>query len=533
MKKHHIPHQQTGYFSQFITDYLNNASNTQPFIKYPFQLEAIETMLPKIKAQGYPRAIVAATFQRQYQHIKATPFDAVQQNISALTQPNTFTVVTGHQTNLFTGPLYFFYKIISAINLAEQLNKTHPNEHFVPVYWMGSEDHDFEEINHTYIFGQKITWEQAQKGATGRLATQTLAPVLEQLKTLLGDGKNATTLLQLLEKAYLEQNTLGNATQYLVNELFGQYGLLVLDQDDNALKQHFTPIIQEELTHFHSHTLVQQTNQALIKSGYPTQAYTRPINFFYLTDDFRQRIEFDEKTQTYAVVNTALKFSQAELAQTIKQFPERFSPNVILRPLYQQSLLPCVAYVGGGGELAYWMQLKKVFTHYKVHYPMLVLRNSVLWIDRNSAKKIDKLALSIPDLFKDKTDLIAQYVQKNTQQTLDLTSEKEQLQAILTLILEKAKAIDATLEQSAKGEIVKMTKSIATLENKLLRAEKRKFDTSIQQINGLIDRLFPQNSLQERKDNFIPFYLKYGADFIALLKKELQPFEKTFLVLIE
>jgi uncharacterized protein YllA (UPF0747 family) len=209
------------------------------------------------------------------------------------------------------------------------------------------------------------------------------------------------------------------------------------------------------------------------------------------------------------------------------------SPNVILRPTYQQTILPNIAYIGGGGELAYWLQQKTTIEAYGANYPVLMLRNSVLWIDKVTWQKCEKLGLSIEDLFSDAQNLATEYVNKHSQNTLDLSEQSQLLQTAFEQILAKALQIDPTLQATVMGEMTKLTKSIETLEQKLLRSEKRKYETATSQIQTIKDKLFPNQSLQERYDNFIPYYLRHGKTFIATLLQHLNPLDTRFLVLIE
>ncbi|MGB1205537.1 MAG: bacillithiol biosynthesis cysteine-adding enzyme BshC [Chitinophagales bacterium] len=531
MTSSYLSHKETGFFSKMMLDYLSENENLKPFYQYDVEIESFAKIIAaKQKNNICNRAVLADVLQKQYAHLAKNPL--VEQNIQLLADEKTFVIVTGHQTNLFTGHLYFFYKIVSCINLCKQLKAFYPAYNFVPIYWMGSEDHDFEEINHVHLFRKTLTWQQQQKGATGRINTATLQSLFEELKPLLGDSENAKKLYDLLEAAYLKQENLGKATQYLVNELFGKYGLVILDQDSKILKSVFSEKIKEELLQQTAFEAVNQTNKALEKADYHQQAYIRNINYFYLTDTLRERIEFDGE-DTYRILNTDLKFSQAEILAELEKYPERFSPNVILRPLYQQFVLPCLAYIGGGGETAYWLQLKAMFEAFEVPFPMLILRNSVLWIDKNATKKMKQIGLTKKDLFRNTEKLVVEYVQANSDFKLDLFAQKKQLKDTFEEILEKALQIDGGLRSSVVGEMTKLNKSIERLETKLLRAEKRKFETATQQIRNIKSRLFPNESLQERHDNFIPFYLKYGDGFAAHLIEYLEPLRKSFLILSE
>ena len=179
---------------------------------------------------------------------------------------------------LFTGPLYFIYKIITTINLSEQLKSEYPEYNFVPIYWMASEDHDFDEVNHIHLFGKTLKWNQDQKGAVGAISTKSMQSLFNQLKPILGDSKNAEDLYRLLSDSYLKNKDLASATRHLVNSLFSKYGLVVLDADSPNLKKEAIPLIKRDVLEQSNYPLIQNTNQGLGE----VQAYVRPINFFYL-----------------------------------------------------------------------------------------------------------------------------------------------------------------------------------------------------------------------------------------------------------
>jgi len=198
-----------------------------------------------LSVQAESRTTLVNSLNKQYQGILVSK--ATQKNIDSLSQENTFTITTGHQLNLFTGPLYFLYKIFSVINLAEKLNKKHLKHHFVPVYWMATEDHDFDEINYFNYKGKKVQWSRDASGGVGELDTKGLDEVFESYSNQLGHGKNAEFLRDLFKKAYLEHDNLAEATQYLANALFKDYGLVIIDANSRDLKRLLIPYIEKEL----------------------------------------------------------------------------------------------------------------------------------------------------------------------------------------------------------------------------------------------------------------------------------------------
>jgi bacillithiol biosynthesis cysteine-adding enzyme BshC len=438
-------------------------------------------------------------------------------------------VTTGHQLCLFTGPLYFIYKIASTINLCKALKTNFPEKDFVPVYWMASEDHDFEEINHAFAFGKKVMWNSTQKGAVGEFSTEGLQEVITELKTILGDNEKSNELIQLFEKAYTNHSNLADATRYLVNELFGEYGIVILDGNDSNLKQLFKDEFKKDIFENTSVQLVNKTIDKL-KVNYSAQVTPRDINVFYKEKGLRERIE--KQGSHYAVLNTDITFTEQELNNIIETTPEKLSPNVVLRPLYQQKILPNIAYVGGPGEIAYWLEYKTLFEVYEIHLPILMPRNFVMFIDKGTQNKIQKLNLTIEDVFKDGEELVKAFI-KTQHDDINLEAAKTQLTSIYASVLETVSAIDKTLVGTTEAEKQKSINGIATIEQKINRALKQKSETDINQIWAIKEKLFPKNTPQERYDNFSMYYTKFGKEFIANLMNELtydlEKFEYTIL----
>ncbi|MEP5912547.1 MAG: bacillithiol biosynthesis cysteine-adding enzyme BshC, partial [Flavobacteriaceae bacterium] len=353
-----IPFKDTGFFSKLICDYLDQGKDLEPYFNRFPTLENFKHQL-KEKEANFPashRPILVKALKKQYQDFTVT--EATESNISLLEYNNAFTVVTGHQLNLFTGPLYFLYKIISTINLTAQLKQKHPEYEFVPVYWMATEDHDFDEINYFNFKGQKVQWNKEVSGAVGQLKTNGLDEVFQIFATELGNTANANELKNLFQKAYLKHANLSDATRFLANELFGTHGLVIIDGDDVELKKLLVPFAQQDIFENTPFQKVSETIKELSKvsSDYAIQVNPREINYFYLVEGIRERIV--EKDGNFHINNTEIMFSADELKAELNNHPERFSPNVIARPLYQEVILPNLCYIGGGGELAYWLELK-------------------------------------------------------------------------------------------------------------------------------------------------------------------------------
>ncbi|MXV17000.1 bacillithiol biosynthesis cysteine-adding enzyme BshC [Hufsiella ginkgonis] len=531
MKSSCIDYRSTGSFSPAVIRYLNRDEKLEPFQAYPPTLAGLKAAAENRNFTG-DRELLAKVLLEQYEKVAAAGRPAgekVLANIRSLANENTFTVTTGHQLNIFTGPLYFIFKIVTAINLANQLKKADPGKHFVPVYWMATEDHDFAEINHTYVDGQLLSWETGAKGATGRMNTATMAGTLKSYTGMLGLSGHAADLAKLVTDAYTRNENLADATRYLVNALFGDYGLVVIDADDTRLKKRFAPVIAQDIFEQNSYRQITASSEALQQTGFQTQVNAREINFFYLADGLRERLVLENGT--YYVLNSDVRFTPEELRHEISAHPERFSPNVILRPLYQEMILPNIAYVGGGAEIVYWLQLKKNFDFYDTRFPVLILRNSAMLADEEMAIKLTRLDLCFEDLFTNPVLLEKEWVRKHTKNDLSLTGEWAELEAVFEKISFRAAKVDPTLAPSAQAVKARLGRAIQNLEKKLVKAEKRNNHTALSQIAAIREKLFPQGGLQERKANFAPFYVKHGPELISELVKHLEPLDFKFTIL--
>lgn len=524
-----LPFEEIPQFSGRDKAYTLQDQRLAPFYKYPASLDSFSRVIEDKSRENCPRELLVRVLRQQYSELERTP--AIEQNIESLLKSSTFTVVTAHQPALFTGPLYFIYKIVSTIRLARAVSAANPSAHVVPVMISGGEDHDFDEINHAHLFGKKLVWENEETGSVGRMRTASLLPLLDELLQLLGESGAAQALREKLEGAFRRFESYGHAMQAFVSSLFKDQGLLVLNMDHPELKRHFIPHMRRELLERPSQALVAQTQAELESLGFSAQAFARPVNLFYLSEGIRERIEGEDGI--YKVVNTDLSFTEAALLEELEAHPERFSPNVVMRPLYQESVLPNLAYVGGGGELAYWLERKRQFEHFGVNFPMLVRRNSVVWVDGNSAKRMDKLGLDLRALLGDTEELVKAWVHEKSEQELSLSAEKQALARIFEGIVQKAEATDPTLAGAAKAEEAKQIKSLEQLEARLVRAQKQRFETELNQLRGLKEKLFPGNGLQERHDNFIPYYLRHGDAFFDVLLNNLDPLATDLIIIQE
>ena len=523
----HIPFSSTHVFSKLINDYLEGKDNAIDFVQYAPNVEGYMAAIEGRKKHPINRALLFDVLTKQYNNLPQEK--AVQDQLALLKNDSTFVVTTAHQPNLFTGPLYFFYKIIHAIQLATSLKATFPEYDFVPVYYMGSEDADLDEVGAFNLDQKKCQWVTKQTGAIGRMQVDdNLLKLVQQLENywaVLPQGENA---LEILKDAYQKGKTISEATLFFVHAFFGAKGLLVLQPDDAALKASFIPVMEKELLTGFSHEAIQPTIAALSKD-YHVQSEGRSINLFYLNNSIRGRIE--KQGEQYIVVDTALKFSQSQIIAELHQYPERFSPNVILRGVYQETILPGVVFVGGGGELAYWMELKNVFQQVGVHYPLLQLRNSFLLMSHKQSEQWAAMQFEEQDLFKSILDLEIAYVKNHASQALDLQEQINHLTTLYATIKNEVVKVDPTLGTHTENLTQQAKAKLLALEKKMVRAERRKQTVAIQRIHRIKKELFPQDNLQEREEHFSKWVGQYGLSWIDTMMEHSKGLESKFSII--
>lgn len=509
---------ETRQFSSFFLDYLNHKPELQPFYLAPVSLDGFKGKIEGSYYSTEKRKNLVAILEEQYHEIATLP--AVKDNIDALGLTSSYTITTGHQLNIFTGPLYFIYKIATAINLARRLTKEFPDKQFVPVYWMASEDHDFEEINNFLLFGKTFTWNTSQTGAVGRFHLAGIEEIINEI----------TDLPHVFVDAYRQQSNLANATRFFVNEIFGKYGLVVMDGDSRRAKRCFANIALEELRHQSSVRIVGATNEALEALGYKPQVHVRPINLFYLHENLRQRIV--KENDVFKVLETEITFTDLEIENEVANYPERFSPNVILRPLYQEAILPNIAYIGGPAEIIYWLQLKALFDYHKLPFPLLVPRNFAMYVPKSIQSKLDKLQITVDDMFLE-DDVLKKKVLKNFgTEVVDLGGYRNKINELFQELEKIGTGVDKSLEGYVQAEASKAGKLIDEIEKKFKKAEERKNEDHLRQMTNVKSKLFPGGGLQERSENFLNYAIN-DPSFVDTIVDSLDPLDTRFQIIIE
>lgn len=503
-----IPFAQTGLFAPIFLDLISEKSALKPFYHRSPSLAAFWEQIREKQREQFPRKDLVSVLEAQYAHLPEPPHG----QIASLGDERTFTVTTGHQLNIYGGPLYFMYKIMTVIRLAEQLKAAYPDYHFVPVYWMATEDHDFEEISTVNVFGTTYRWEAEQAGGpVGKMPPTGLESLLESVNGL----------PDFVPDAYRQAPTLADAVRRYVHAIFGEYGLLCLDADEPLLKKHFATVMERELLDTFSATPVREADTALEALGYHSQIHARDINLFYLGEGLRKRIVKEDGK--YHILDTDWVFDTAEIKELVHEKPENFSPNVVLRPLYQEMILPNLSYTGGPAEMAYWLQLKGLFEEAKVTYPILLPRNFAMIVRGGQRKKLEKLELKDEDLFKTADALKEAYISSWGKET-SLDQARNIFQSLQKELENHAKQIDSSLIGWIGSEMSKTAKSIDHIEKRLRKAEEKSHETVLKQIEALKYKLFPNGIAQERHDNFLEYYIN-TPNFIPKMMELFDPFD--------
>lgn len=496
-------------------------------IGLPFSIEAFKKQI-QLKQNNFPkekRKLLQSYFEVQYKNIDLS--DAIKDNIKRVSEENTFTITTGQQLTLFGGPAFFFYKIIHCISLSIKLKEYYPEFNFIPVFWLASEDHDKEEIAETTIFNQKFYWENEFTGATGEFP---LDDNIQEIKTSIIDffsNNEDCDIISHLKK--FSGVTLSEAFIHFLTSIFKDYGLLVLDANSTILKKELSFVLENEINNFSTFKHVSETNTRLLSQGIKPQAKIKEVNFFKLSKNQRLKINFsDEK---FFIANKEI--SKDALLSEIQNNPESFSPNVFIRPLYQEIILPNLAYIGGPGELSYWIQLKSNFDFYKIPYPLLVNRQSIFIIDPSTMNKMKNLSFTLIDFINTSYDELKKNYLDKTQEYKNINWDESdsQLQIVLASLKDLYENSAPEICNFLESEWKNIEKSIDKVKNKLHKQVANKHELSIKQINQIKSKLFPNAIPQERFYHFFTYCPDGSLKLLHELIQEIDPFSTDILVI--
>ncbi|WP_326981905.1 bacillithiol biosynthesis cysteine-adding enzyme BshC [Chryseobacterium sp. MYb264] len=509
---------------QLVKDFLNQ--NIEGFEENTFSLDHFKNQIHK-KQNSFTseqRNILADVLEGQLSHLELS--STQKEYRDQIRQPNTFTITTGHQLNLFSGPVFFVYKILQTIKTCSYLKQNFPDFNFVPIYWMASEDHDFAEINHFKTENNYYEINEKSGGAVGRIEINDTFFISEFEKEY-KDSVFGTELILMLKEAYKVGNTFTQAIQILVNRLFSDFGLLILDGDSSGLKDQIKATFKDELLNFSLYKNSKEKVDFLTAKYGKVQVNPREINLFYLSET-RNRIDFDGIK--YTVVDTNIQFTKDEILNELENYPEKFSPNALMRPVYQETVLPNLAYIGGNAEIMYWLELKDYFNTIDIPFPILIPRNSILFLKEKTIGKMKKLNLNVEDFFKNFAAITNNKILDDNA-ILKLLEEKEKnLVNNFKELKSVAENTDPSFGNMVKAEEIRQLKSFKRMKKRLLHAEKIKQREMLERLENLFLDVHPSKNWQERVYNFSVFFSDYGNPWIENCLERLEITESQLVI---
>lgn len=513
-------------------DYLYEFENVSKFYKYDFrEKENYSEIFKKIIKSRKDREFSLTSILKDQYSFLPKASEKTLYNIHNLSEERTLAIVTGQQLGLFGGPLYTLYKIITAIKLSRQLKERYEEYNFVPVFWLEGDDHDFNEIRWIKVLNneneikeinylEEIPEDEAKKSVGNLMLTSDIKTFIDNIKKSLRETEFTSGLLSKLSEFYCEGKTLKQSFRELLFWLFDEYGLVILDPHDEKIKSLLTPIFSKEIIGFREHTQKLVLCSAKLEEFYHAQVKIKPVNLFYSTDDGRYAIEpVDDE---FRLRRKRIHFTTEELLSKINSEPERFSPNVLLRPICQDYLLPTAFYVAGPSEIAYFAQVMPLYDFFNIEAPIIYPRASITIIEKSIQSNLDKFNLELKNIFiksdtlKDK--IIASLSENNLNDIFDEVNK--QIDLAFEELKVKLFSVDKTISDSSDRYREKVALSLNELKSKALQAQKKKHEISLKQIDKISESLFPAENLQERELNFIYFANKYGDAFLKKIFEE-------------
>jgi len=466
------------------------------------------------------------------QYSEYSPSENTQNNIEKLKSEKTLTIVTGQQLGILGGPLYTIYKTLTAIKLCEVLSERYNDFNFIPVFWLEGDDHDFNEVNSIGLLDLQNEFKTIQYGenisndddriSVGKLKfDEDINDFFYEIKSSIRATEFTDDLLNNLKEFYKPNNSFKESFKNLIFSLFDKYGLIIFDPQENSSKEILKPIFKKEINDFRTNTEKVIKVSADLEENYHAQIKVKPVNLFYSDEEGRYLIEPTD--DGFRLKGKRTKFTKEELLSTIDASPEKFSPNVLLRPICQDYIFPTAFYVGGPNEIAYFAQLLPMYKLFNLEEPLLYPRKSVTLIEKNIMKTIDKFKLDIKDIFIEKNELEEKIIALLSGDNTDEIFKKVKDEFEITFDKLKAKLfeVDKTLRDTSSKTQDKILKYVDELKNKTDNAVRRKNETSVNQVNKLSTALYPNSNLQEREINFIYFQNKYGSDILDKIYDEL------------
>lgn len=497
-----------GYYNKITDAWLKNDEQLRNL--YPISLQDI----PEVESRyNYfdtnARNLLADTLLGQYEGIEIP--SSVKSSIEKLRHSNTYTVTTGQQIHIFLGPVFFIYKITSVIRQARRLQNLYPENQYVPVFWMATEDHDIAEINEVTVFGKQYIWETSQEGMAGNLPTNGLESLSDAWMEMADKEKLSPEILEVFsnfKEAYSRFKNLADATRFILNRLFGHHGLVIIDSNSTKFKPVLRDLASKDILTDSIYHILQDSVSKLNQQGYGHQVSPRRTHFFCINEGKRLRIDKLDGVFKYSPLSDLI--TENELQELISETPEKLSPNALLRPVYQQLLLPNVAYVCGPAELHYWHQLYGLFEKENITAPVLLLRDSYLVVDARVEDFLTSNSLTESILWKG-YEYVAELMEKQILGDNKISDEievlKNQSEKVLQMFFSVKYQNIRELRDNYHQWLGELQKA-----NKLVLKEIKtqpSFEPFFNKLKKISQTHFNIKSPQERTVSFVEFLLKY------------------------
>jgi bacillithiol synthase len=523
----------SGSLSQLYLDYLYDFDRVTEFFELDYRREeAYEEYAAHVCRNFKNRAQLVSVLLEQNQDIGAS--EQTLEHIRWLGKENGVAIVTGQQVGILGGPLYTLYKAISALKLAAHLNATIPAYKFVPVFWLEGEDHDFEEVNSIQVLNHDHLPAAIDYLPDGKPLERNIGAVgnhifgngvdtfFEKLRESLPASEFTPSVIDLFRAYYASGSTMLGSFARLMNRLFEGRGLVFINSNDRSLKRLLIPIFKKELNEVPRVSQLIIGQSAGLEERYHAQIKPKAVNLFLFHKEGRYLIEPREKD--FSLKGTRQYFQKEELLRMADETPEVFSPNVALRPVCQDTLLPTLAYVSGPGEIAYFAQLRPVYEHFNVPMPIIYPRASATIAENRHQKTMEKYDLSIEDLFQPPEKLEKKIVDIVSEVDVDemFADAQKRFSDIANEMKFGLNYIDPTLLGALESTKSKVEQALQVLKEKASSAQKQRHEIALRQLQRITNSIHPGNNLQERELNVATFMNKYGLELINRLYADLE-----------
>ncbi|MCF8255042.1 MAG: bacillithiol biosynthesis cysteine-adding enzyme BshC [Bacteroidia bacterium] len=520
---------ETKLIQQIVKDYFHQDAKLEPFVNAWHTHDGLEKILSERSFDSFKRPILVQHLYSQYAEaeLELSEESLTSKQINLLSEPNTYTVTTGHQLSLFGGTLFMAYKILTAIKLANNLRIQYPDKNFIPILWLASEDHDFEEIKSTHLFGKDFVWEKDSKNRpTGKVDLEGITQLINDISSSLGEGEIAKEWAQEMKIAYDEKYDLGQATIRFYHHLFASFGLVILDPNAKELKNLFRQTMRRDILEQRTFSVQTETDKVLAEN-YKLQINARPINFFFLDDTVgRKMLKF--KDGAYFFEENSKVFTPSEIEDLIENSPERFSPNVNLRPVYQETILPNLAYVGGPAEVAYWLQLKSVFEANEIPYPIVLVRFMNLILGKGMIEKIEKVGFELSELIEDENKVSELVIDKSN--PIPFQEQFEDILDKFQTLVEETRNLDQAISKEFLQTKLSLKDQFKSKKSILRNAMEANEQIQIEKVLKLRSRIFPKGIFQERIETLMQLESSINKKILNELLEFVEPFSGKLLI---